>query len=58
MPQARPPAPPPTETDADFSEEHIARRRDEVIRRMLNTPPEPQKPKGAKVKKKKAPAKA
>jgi len=48
----------PTEIEADYSESEIARRRDEVTRRMLNTPYAPQqKPKAAK-KKKKAPAKA
>lgn len=55
-----PPDPSPAETDADFPEKEIARRRDEVVRRMLNTPYEPQKPKRAKKtkKKRKAPAKA
>jgi hypothetical protein len=49
----------PTEADADFPEKEIARRRDEVTRRMLNTPYSPQTPKNAKAKrKKKAPAKA
>ncbi|MBX9747545.1 MAG: hypothetical protein K2X34_11625 [Hyphomonadaceae bacterium] len=49
---------PPTKIDADFPEEEIAQRRDEVTRRMLNTPYTPQqRPKAAK-KKKKAPAKA
>lgn len=47
------------EIDEDFPEEEIARRRDEVSRRMLNTPYAPQQPKGSKPKKKKkAPAKA
>lgn len=51
--------PPPTEADADFSEAEIARRRDAVIRKMLATPPEPQKAKKfAAKKKKRAPAKA
>lgn len=54
---------PPKEMDADFSEAEIARRRDEAVRRMLNTAPSPQKPKGkgkasAPRKKKKASAKA
>lgn len=58
MPPRNPPAKTPTETEADFSEKEIARRRDEVVKRMLNTPYAPQaKPKAAK-KKKKAPAKA
>ncbi|MCR6643771.1 MAG: hypothetical protein NVV62_04235 [Terricaulis sp.] len=53
----------PSSIAADFSEEEIARRRDEVVRRMLNTPYAPQKPKGEgkaskPKKKKKAPAKA
>lgn len=52
--------PPPKEAEADFSEEEIARRRDEVARRMLSTPYTPQaktrQPKAKK--KKKAPAKA
>lgn len=53
----------PIEADADFTEEEIARRRDEVARRMLSTPYAPQKPKGdasaSKPKKrKKAQAKA
>lgn len=58
---AKPPTePPPTEIDADFSEEEIKRRRDEVARRMLSTPYKPQKPKGdgAPKKKRKAPTKA
>jgi hypothetical protein len=54
-----PDEPPPRRTDADFTEEEIARRRDEVTRRMLNTPYEPQKPLSEKTKKrKKAKAKA
>lgn len=48
---------------ADFSEVEIARRRDEVTRRMLNTPYSPQETKKAqaakaKKKKRKASAKA
>jgi hypothetical protein len=30
--------------DKPLSEEEIARRRDEVVRRMLATPPKPKKP--------------
>lgn len=51
----------PTEIEADYSEEDIARRRDEASRRLLSTPYKPQtstrQPK-AKKKAKKAPAKA
>jgi len=51
--------PPPKKIDADFSEKEIARRRDEVTRRMLNTPYSPQAPiKTKSKKKKKAPVKA
>lgn len=50
--------PPPTETDADYPEKEIARRRDEVSRRLLNTPYSPQTPAKPNAKKKKAPAKA
>jgi hypothetical protein len=32
-----------TQTD-EFTDEEIARRRDEVIKRMANTPPKPHKP--------------
>ncbi len=35
----------------DYSDEETARRRDEVIRRMLNTPPKPHKPAAEKPKK-------
>jgi hypothetical protein len=52
------PDPQPTETDADFDEAEIARRRDEVTRRMLNTPYAPQTPMKKAKKKKKARAKA
>jgi hypothetical protein len=31
----------PDEVNDSFSEEEVARRRDEVIRRMANTPPQP-----------------
>jgi hypothetical protein len=31
--------------DISFSEEEIARRRDELAKRMLNMPPQPLKPK-------------
>lgn len=51
--------PPPRETGADYSEEEIARRRDEVSKRLLSTPYTPQaKTRQPKAKKKKAPAKA
>lgn len=58
MPTPKPP--PPTKIDADFGEDEIARRRDGVVKRMLNTPYAPQqKPKAAKAKKtRKAPQKA
>jgi hypothetical protein len=36
-----------TETDT-YSDEETARRRDEVVRRMLNTPPQPRKAKPQK----------
>jgi hypothetical protein len=53
------PDPVPTEAEADFTEEEIARRRDETARRMLSTPYAPQQTKKAKAKKKrKAPVKA
>lgn len=57
MPKGEPDAP-PKETEADFPEREIARRRDEVVRRMLNTPYAPQQKKQKAKKKKKAPAKA
>jgi hypothetical protein len=34
--------------DETYSEEETARRRDEVVRRMLNTPPQPRKAKADK----------
>lgn len=52
------PAQTPSKADADFSEEEIARRRDEVARRMLNTPYTPQAKTKKPKKKKKAPVKA
>ena len=51
----------PTKIDADFSEEEIARRRDDVSRRLLSTTHKPQSSASkskAKKKAKKAPAKA
>jgi hypothetical protein len=33
-------------SDDQFSDEEIARRRDDVIRRMANTPPQPKPKKG------------
>jgi hypothetical protein len=54
-----PDEPPPRETDADYSEEEIARRRDEVAKRMLSTPYTPQaKTRQPKVKRKKGSVKA
>lgn len=38
-----PPEPPPQEADADLSEEEIARRRDETIKRMIATPSKTQR---------------
>jgi hypothetical protein len=55
-----PSEPPPRKIDADYGEEEIARRRDQVAKRMLSTPYTPQaKTRQPKAKKKrKAPAKA
>jgi len=39
--------PSPNESDGTLTDDEIARRRDEVIRRMANTPPQP-KPTKAK----------
>jgi hypothetical protein len=51
--------PPPKEAEADFSEAEIARRRDEIARRMLNMPYTPQaKTRQPKKKKKKGTVKA
>lgn len=35
--------PSPSDTDASFTEEEIARRRDDVLRNMIATPPKAQK---------------
>ena len=32
-------------SETEFSDEEAARRRDEVVKRMLATPPQPKKPK-------------
>ncbi|MFZ1964388.1 MAG: hypothetical protein WAU78_13145 [Roseiarcus sp.] len=37
----------PKDGDETYSDEEAARRRDEVIRRMANTPPQPKPKKGA-----------
>ena len=43
-----------TKPPAEFSDEETARRRDEVVRRMANTPPQPRvKPPSHQGKKKK-----
>lgn len=44
----------PKERDGEYSEEEAARRRDEVIRRMANTPPQPRVSRPSKAPKKKA----
>jgi hypothetical protein len=44
--------------DETFSDEEAARRRDEVIRRMANTPPQPKPKKGAGANRTKKPASA
>jgi hypothetical protein len=48
----------PASNDDQFSDEEAARRRDEVVKRMLNTPPQPRKQDSGKADKaKKKPAK-
>ena len=37
-----------TDNDEVLSEEEIAKRRDEVVKRMLATPPQPKKPSKSK----------
>lgn len=51
---------PPTEAEADYCEAEVARRRDEVVRRMLKTPHKPQEKTRAPnaKKRRKTPAKA
>jgi hypothetical protein len=44
------------QNEAEFSEEETARRRDEVIRRMVNTPPQPRVSPTAPAKAAKEPA--
>ena len=39
----------------EYTEEETARRRDEVVRRMANTPPQPRKPKNSPRRGKKTP---
>jgi hypothetical protein len=39
------PAKPSRPSDDSFSDEAAVRRRDEVVKRMLNTPPQPRKAK-------------
>lgn len=41
----------PLEPDNDFDDEEAARRRDEVVKRMLATPPQPRAPKAKSPKK-------
>jgi hypothetical protein len=51
----------PKDGDENYSDEEAARRRDEVIRRMANTPPQPKRKKtgeASPAKKPKAPPKA
>lgn len=59
MPKHAPPPRTPRETEADYSEAEIARRRDETARRMIATPRKPNTElKQAKRKAKKKGAKA
>jgi hypothetical protein len=52
-------AEPPPEIVPDFPDDEIARRRDEVVRRMIATPPQPRpKPTPGKNKKKGRPIRA
>ncbi len=44
----------PRKADEIYSEEEIARRRDVVVRRMANTPPQPRVTRPPKAPKKKA----
>jgi hypothetical protein len=43
-----------TQTGTDFSDAEIARRRDEVVHRMANTPPQPRVTPSPKPRRKKA----
>ena len=43
-------------SDDDYSEEEAAKRRDEVVRRMANTPPQPKVAPKARPRKRKTPA--
>ena len=44
------------EQDENYSADEIARRRDEVVRRMANTPPQPKKASSPRLGKKKSSA--